>query len=64
MLREIEEVIQTVGAEGDIPKMENAIHELESVLAGLNTLRVSGKDNLDRLLGAIILLEKIIGEEK
>lgn len=38
--------------------------KLMSILYTLNRVSVAGKDNMDRLLGCIQMLERLAGEEK
>lgn len=49
--------------EGEKPTLEPAIEALHKAQMALNELTVKGRDNIDVLLGCMMCLEQIIGEE-
>lgn len=64
MLREIEKTIQTINAEGEKPDLAPVRTALAEAYDALNRLAVTGRDNLDKLLGCMMAIEQIIGEEE
>lgn len=48
----------------DITHAEKAIVELRDFLDVLNDVSVKGRDNVDTLLGCMMAVEAIIGDEK
>jgi hypothetical protein len=48
----------------DITHAEKAIDELRDFLDVLNDVSVKGRDNVDTLLGCMMAIEAIIGDEK
>lgn len=48
----------------DINSIENAIVDLKDFLDDLNDVSVKGRDNVDTLLGCMMAVEQIIGDEK
>lgn len=48
----------------DITHAEKAIVELRNFLDVLNDVSVKGRDNVDTLLGCMMAVEQIIGDEK
>ena len=66
----LEQIIYTLKnltvIEGELSteNIEAAIKALKSALEDLETIAVKGKDNLDKLLGVILAIDMIIGEEE
>lgn len=48
----------------DTIHLESAFTELKKVLADLDEVEVKGRDNVDTLLGCMMAVESIIGDEK
>lgn len=63
MLTEIEKTIEALNAEGEKPSLAAARAELVKVFDRLNGLKVQGYEDVDRLLGCMMYIKQILGEE-
>ncbi len=61
-LKQIIPAIVSVGGNAD--KVERAIEYLSQCLAELDEIEVKGRDKVDTLLGCMMAIEAIIGEDK
>ena len=48
----------------DKSEVNEAIHTLQDLLAKLDEVEVKGRQNVDTLLGCMMAIEAIIGEQK
>ena len=66
-LRAIIETLKNIKPEsGDLPigNIEAAINALESAKDCLEAVTVKGRENLDKLLGVMLVIDMIIGKEQ
>ena len=63
-LKQIENALDNIEFEGEKPEFTEAVTNLQKILAALNELTVKGRENVDVLLGCMICIEQIIGEEE
>lgn len=67
-LRQIDSAIDSLKCNGDkdavLEQISCAIDALEDALKGMDELQVKGRDNVDTLLGCMMAVEAIIGDEK
>lgn len=61
-LKNILQALLSLGVDGE--NIEKAIAELTALLAKLDEVEVKGRQNVDTLLGCMMALEAIIGEQK
>lgn len=60
-LNKIKAALMKLGA--DSSKIDSAVAELTELLADLDEVGVKGRDNVDTLLGCMMAIEAIIGED-
>jgi hypothetical protein len=66
-LFEIKNALEHIDAEDgdtDVSYIGNAISSLKTAQEAMNTISVRGRNNLDALLGCMMAIDLIIGEEK
>lgn len=67
-LRQIDSAIDSLKCNGDkdavLEQISCAIDALKDALNGMDELNVKGRDNVDTLLGCMMAVEAIIGEDK
>lgn len=61
-LYKIKTALGQLGA--DSQKIDDATTKLTELLADLDEITVKGRDNVDTLLGCMMAVEQIIGDEK
>ena len=61
-LKQLIPALISLGVDGE--HIEKAIAELLGLLAELDEVEVKGRQNVDTLLGCMIAIEAIIGEQK
>lgn len=61
-LKQLIPALQCLGV--SVGRIETAIAELRGLLAELDEVEVKGRQNVDTLLGCMMALEAIIGEQK
>jgi prefoldin subunit 5 len=61
-LKQIIPALQTLGVSAE--HIEAAIAELRGLLSELDEVEVKGRQNVDTLLGCMMALDAIIGDEK
>lgn len=61
-LYKIKTALGQLGA--DLQKIDDATTKLTELLADLDEITVKGRDNVDTLLGCMMAVEQIIGDEK
>ena len=61
-LQKIVPALASVGVGSE--RVDTAIEELKKLLAELNEVEVKGRDKVDTLLGCMMAIEAIIGEDK
>ena len=61
-LQQIKLALVSLGV--DKSKANEAIHALQDLLAELDEVEVKGRQNVDTLLGCMMAVEAIIGEQK
>lgn len=55
--------VEFEGGDDPVKYIENAIEQLKFASEAMNTIAVRGKSNVDALLGCMIAVEMMIGEE-
>lgn len=67
-LRQIYSAIDSLKCNGDkdatLEQLSSAIDALEDAVKSMDELAVKGRDNVDTLLGCMMAVEAIIGDEK
>ena len=67
-LRQIYSAIDSLKCNGDkdavLEQLSSAIDALEDAVKSMDELTVKGRDNVDTLLGCMMAVEAIIGDEK
>lgn len=61
-LKQLTTALQTLGV--GRKHIDNAIEELEELLIDLESVPVSGRKSVDTMLGCMMAIDMIIGEEK
>ena len=61
-LKQLIPALQTLGV--SVEHIEAAIDELRDLLAELDEVEVKGRQNVDTLLGCMMAIDAIIGEQK
>lgn len=62
-LIQIADALQDLVCEGDKPSIYPAITALRDIQTALDGLTVQGRNNVDVLLGCMMCIDQIIGEE-
>lgn len=57
------EHLETVDGDASAEYVDKAIEALETAKEALNTISVRGRDNLDQLLGCMLGIDMILGNE-
>ena len=57
------ETLDIVDGDKDTVYVEQAIASLETAAEALNTIAVRGRENLDKLLGVMLAIDMILGNE-
>ena len=61
-LYQVLSAVESLGA--DSTRIKNAVAELSCLLSELDEVEVKGRDKVDTLLGCMMAIEAIIGEDK
>lgn len=56
--------IESSGGDNPSEYIESAIDNLKNAAEAMNTVSVCGRSNVDKLLGCMMAIDLIIGEEK
>ena len=63
-IKEALESIEPIDGDASAEYIDAAIENLKTAVSAMNTIGVRGKDNLDKLLGCIMGIGILIGEDK